>query len=144
IASELSNKNKVQFPEMYDLFRKPDDIDKLQPAGLVRASMSIPLFFESYIINDIPCDEEEIRKVWMRRFNQQDPSACARFVDGGILSNFPIDLFYLPSVDVPRLPAFGIDLDDYIPGDKGKNAESWSFAGYFSRMFSTILNHSDK
>lgn len=144
IASELSNKNKVQFPEMCDLFRKKEDIDKLQPAGFVRASMSIPLFFESYIINDIPCRDEEIRKVWMERFNQPDPPSCARFVDGGILSNFPIDLFYLPSVDVPRLPVFGIDLDDYTPGDKGKNAESWSFGGYFSRIFSTIQNHSDK
>ncbi len=144
IASELSNKNKVQFPEMCDLFRKNADIDKLQPAGFVRASMSIPLFFESYIINDIPCKDEEIKKVWRDRFDQSDPPSCARFVDGGILSNFPIDLFYLPSVDVPRLPVFGIDLDDYTPGDKRKNAESWSFGGYFSRMFSTIQNHSDR
>lgn len=144
ITSELSNRNKIQFPEMCDLFRKKEDIDKLQPAGFVRASMSIPLFFESYIINDIPCKEEEIKKIWRERFSQEDPPSCARFVDGGILSNFPIDLFYLPSVDVPRLPVFGIDLDDYTPGDKGKNAESWSFAGYFSRMFSTIQNHSDK
>lgn len=144
IASELSSKNKIQFPGMCDLFRKKEDIDKLQPAGFVRASMAIPLFFESYIINDIPCKDEEIKKVWLERFNETDPPSCARFVDGGILSNFPIDLFYLPSVDVPRLPVFGIDLDDYTPGDKGKNAESWSFGGYFSRMFSTIQNHSDK
>ena len=45
---------------------------------------------------------------------------------------------------VPRLPVFGIDLDDSTPGDQGKYAESWSLAGYFGRMFSTIQNNSDK
>ncbi len=144
ITSELSSKNKIQFPAMCDLFRKKEDIDKLQPAGFVRASMSIPLFFESYIINDIPCGDPEIKKVWMDRFNEPDPPSCARFVDGGILSNFPINLFYNPKVNVPRLPVFGIDLDDSTPGDQGKNAESWSLMGYFGRMFSTIQNNSDK
>lgn len=144
IASELSNKNKIQFPEMCYLFRKKEDIDKLSPAGFVRASMAIPVFFESYIINDIPCTDDEIKKAWGHCFNGQEPPSCARFVDGGILSNFPIDLFYNPSVEVPRLPVFGIDLDDSTPGDKGKNAEKWSFGGYMSRMFLTIQNHSDK
>jgi NTE family protein len=144
ITSELSSKNKIQFPAMCDLFRKKEDIDKLQPAGFVRASMSIPLFFESYIINDIPCDDPEIKKVWLERFNEHDPPSCARFVDGGILSNFPINLFYNPKVNIPRLPVFGVDLDDSTPGDQGKYAESWSLAGYFGRMFSTIQNNSDK
>jgi NTE family protein len=144
ITSELSSKNKIQFPAMCDLFRKKEDIDKLQPAGFVRASMSIPLFFESYIINDIPCDDPDVRRIWMERFNEPDPPSCARFVDGGILSNFPINLFYNPKVHIPRLPVFGIDLDDSTPGDKGKDAESWSLAGYFGRMFSTIQNNSDK
>ncbi|MBA4168361.1 MAG: patatin-like phospholipase family protein [Chitinophagaceae bacterium] len=144
ITSELSSRNKIQFPAMCDLFRKKEDIDTLQPAGFVRASMSIPLFFESYIINDIPCDDPEIKKAWLERFNEPDPPSCARFVDGGILSNFPINLFYNPKVNIPRLPVFGIDLDDSTPGDKGKYAESWSLAGYFGRMFSTIQNNSDK
>jgi NTE family protein len=144
ITSELSSMNKIQFPAMCDLFRKKEDIDKLQPAGFVRASMSIPLFFESYIINDIPCTDPEIKKIWLERFNEPDPPSCARFVDGGILSNFPINLFYNAKVAIPRLPVFGIDLDDSTPGDKGKNAESWSLPGYFGRMFSTIQNNSDK
>ena len=144
ITSELSNKNKIQFPQMCDLFRKKEDIDKLQPAGFVRASMSIPIFFESYIINDIPCNEKEIKEAWVRWFNDDDPPSCARFVDGGILSNFPLSLFYNPNIIIPRLPVFGIDLDDSGTGDKGKNAQNWSLQGYFSRIFSTIQNHSDK
>ncbi len=144
ITSELSSKNKILFPEMCDLFRNKEDINTLQPAGFVRASMAIPLFFESWFINDIPCTDPEIKRKWMDRFNEPDPPSNARFVDGGILSNFPINLFYNPKVNIPRLPVFGIDLDDSTPGDKGKNAQNWSLGGYFGRMFSTIQNFSDK
>ena len=60
IASEIVSENKIEFPKMSALFRK--DINDLQPAGFVRASMSIPIFFESYFINDIPCDDPHIKR----------------------------------------------------------------------------------
>ena len=142
IASELVTENKIQFPEMWSLFR--NNIDELQPAGFVRASMSIPVFFESYFINDIPCKSEKIKKEWMDRFGEADPPSTARFVDGGILSNFPINLFYNPKVLIPRLPSFGIDLDDTVPDNKTKHAESWSLLGYCRRMFNTIRDYYDK
>ena len=142
ICSELVSQNKIQFPEMWNLFRK--DIDALKPAGFIRASMSIPIFFESFYINDIPCDDEEIKKLWLEKFGQEDPPSSARFVDGGILSNFPINIFYNPKVITPRLPSFGIDLNDFIPGDKGKNAKKWSLLGYFGRIFNTIRFYYDK
>jgi NTE family protein len=127
---------------MSDLFRK--NIDELQPAGFIRASMSIPLFFESYFINDIPCADQAIKDKWMERLGVADPPSSARFVDGGILSNFPINIFYNPNVSMPRLPSFGIDLDDASPGDAGKNAENWSLGGYFGRTFNTIRSYYDK
>ena len=142
ITSELVSENKIQFPEMWNLFRK--DIDALQPAGFIRASMSIPIFFESYYINDIPCDDEDIKNLWLEKFGEKDPPSSARFVDGGILSNFPINLFYNPKVIIPRLPSFGIDLDDTIPGDAGKHAKQWSLLGYFGRIFNTIRFYYDK
>ena len=116
IASELVTQSKIQFPAMCNLFREEKDIDTLQPAGFIRASMAIPMFFESYFINKIPCASEEIKKAWMDNMNEPDPPSTARFVDGGILSNFPINLFYNPQVLVPRLPSFGIDLDDSESG----------------------------
>jgi NTE family protein len=124
------------------LFKK--NIDDLQPAGFIRASMSIPVFFESYFINDIPCTDSGIKKEWMDRFGQEDPPSVVRFVDGGILSNFPINLFYNPKVITPRLPSLGIDLDDSTPGDSSMHAESWSLMGYFGRMFNTIRAYYDK
>jgi len=143
IASELVTQNKIQFPEMCNLFRKKEDIDTLQPAGFIRASMSIPVFFESYFINDIPCTDPAIKKEW-EKLGENDPPAGARFVDGGILSNFPINIFYNPKAITPRLPSFGIDLDDTKADDEGKHAQSWSLGGYFYRIFNTIRFYYDK
>lgn len=142
ITSELVSQNKIQFPEMWNLFRK--NIDELQPAGFIRASMSIPVFFESYFINNIPVEDEEIKARWLNKFDEKNPPTSARFVDGGILSNFPINLFYNSKVVTPRLPSFGIDLDDSRPADKVENAESWSLLGYFGRIFNTIRFYYDK
>ncbi len=144
ITSELVTQNKIQFPEMCFLFRKKESIDSLQPAGFIRASMSIPVFFESYFITDIPCEAEEIKKAWMDTFGRKDPPSTARFVDGGMLSNFPINIFYNPKIHIPRLPSFGIDLDDSKPDDKSKHAASWTLLGYFGRMFNTIRDYYDK
>lgn len=144
IASELVTQNKIEFPKMCNLFREQSAIDTLSPAGFVRASMSIPLFFESYFIDNIPCTSNSIKQVWEDTFDELDPPSTVRFVDGGILSNFPINLFYNPKMLVPKLPSFGIDLDDTKPQDKEKNVEAWSFFGYFGRMFNTIRNYYDK
>lgn len=142
ITSELVTQNKIQFPLMCKLFRT--DPDTMQPAGFIRASMSIPVFFESYMINDIPYSDDRIIAAWNEFFHNVSPPGNARFVDGGILSNFPISIFYNANIPVPRLPSFGIDLDDSKPGDKGENAFNWSLTGYIGRMFNTIRNYYDK
>ena len=88
--------------------------------------------------------DSEIKKEWMDRFGEANPPVTARFVDGGILSNFPINLFYNAKVMTPRLPSLGIDLDDRVPGNIVNQAESWSLMGYFGRMFNTIRAYYDK
>ncbi len=144
IASELVTQNKFEFPAMANLFRTPDKMDQVQPAGFVRASMSIPVFFESYYIKDIPTDNAAINALWEDRFNLKAPPDTLRFVDGGILSNFPINMFYNKDIEVPRLPTLGIDLDDSKPEDKKDEPEEWSFAGYLGRMFNTVRFYYDK
>ncbi len=142
ITSELVTQNKIQFPEMCKLFIL--DVDKLQPAGFIRASMSIPIFFESYFINNIPCSHPQVKQAWLDTFGEIDPPETARFVDGGILSNFPINIFYKSNITSPRLPSFGIDLDDTKPNNATKHAASWSLGGYLGRMFNTIRFYYDK
>lgn len=144
IASELVTQNKIQFPAMCNLFREQKDIDTLQPAGFIRASMAIPVFFESYFINNIPNESVEVKKAWLDILDEHNPPTEVRFVDGGILSNFPINIFYNPQVKVPRLPSFGIDLDDSKPENKSTNPYHWTFLGYLGRMFNTIRFYYDK
>ncbi|UYQ95060.1 patatin-like phospholipase family protein [Chitinophaga horti] len=147
ITSDIVTQNKIEFPKMWDLFTT--DEKTLHPAQFVRASMSIPIFFESSIIQDIPRDEAKIHKSWMKHLltDPADIPSAVRFVDGGILSNFPINIFYNPKIEVPRLPTFGIDLDDVDPKDKEKSRQQtgdMGLGGYMGRMFNTIRYYYDK
>lgn len=144
IASELVTQNKFELPAMADLFRSADKMNELQPAGFVRASMSIPVFFESYYIKDIPANDAAVNALWKDRFNLDTPPDTVRFVDGGILSNFPVNVFYNKDIEIPRMPTLGIDLDDSKPEDKKDEPGDWSFAGYLGRMFNTVRFYYDK
>ena len=144
ITSELVTQNKIEFPKMWNLFLAPENKDSLSPAGFVRASMSIPIFFESYYINNIPTDNKGVQQAWLDTFGQQTVPEKARFVDGGILSNFPVNIFYNKNVTIPRLPSFGIDLDDTDPKDNSIDAAGWSLFGFLGRMFNTIRFYYDK
>jgi NTE family protein len=146
ITSEIISQNKIEFPKMWNLFTA--DKNKLHPAEFVRASMSIPLFFESYEINDIPVNNKDVIKSWYE--NLRVTEGCiphsARFVDGGIISNFPISIFYNPKVSVARLPTFGIDLDDEEPksADGPKAPDEMGLGSLLYRMFNTVRFNYDK
>lgn len=143
ICSELVSENKIEFPRMSNLFR--ENIDDLHPADFVRASMSIPIFFESFLIDQIP-HSAKIKAAWAEYFDPETPvPSAARFVDGGILSNFPINIFYNPRIIEPRLPNFGIDLDDSDPkATPNQSVETWTLSNYFGRIFNTIRSYYDK
>jgi len=107
VAADVSTQTKVVFPEMAPLYwRDPGGRD---PALFVRASMSIPGFFSPLRVEDVPRDSEA-RNRWdeLTGYTEEPPDSCT-FVDGGIMSNFPIDLFHLQN-QVPRAPTFGAKL----------------------------------
>jgi len=109
ISADLITETKVEFPGMASLFwANPDEVN---PALYVRASMSIPYFFNPLRIGNIP-GGTAAGKNWndLVSFTGEPPQECV-FVDGGILSNFPIDVFHKWN-SVPRLPTFGIRLGD--------------------------------
>jgi NTE family protein len=72
------------------------DPDSQRVADAVRASMSIPLFFEPARL--IAADGRE-----------------STLVDGGVLSNFPIDTFDRTDEACPRWPTFGMTLFPGLP-----------------------------
>ena len=83
-ASDLSRRRLVRVP--WDLRSYGRDPDELSVARAVRASAAIPFFFQPVRV------------------------AGATWVDGGLLSGFPIGLFDRAQGSVPRWPTFGVRL----------------------------------
>jgi NTE family protein len=107
VAADVSTETKVDFPRMAPIyFRKSGSVN---PALYVRASMSVPFFFHPLRIDNIP-QGKTARKNWeaLASYDGQLPTSCT-LVDGGIMSNFPIDLFHDPK-NVPIAPTFGAKL----------------------------------
>lgn len=112
ITSDITTHTKTEFPRMSSLYwAKPDDV---KPSELVRASMSIPFFFEPYEVDGIPNAGTENDSLWYEyaRYSGPVPKSI-KFVDGGMLSNFPINVFHRPDGGVPRMPTFGARLSVY-------------------------------
>lgn len=107
VSADVSTETKVEFPYMAPLYWS--DPDSVHPATYVRASMSIPFFFEPFRVEKPPRGAEAM-DAWKELAGYEDriPSACL-FLDGGIMSNFPIDLFHRAG-RVPRAPTFGAKL----------------------------------
>ncbi|MCC6411540.1 MAG: patatin-like phospholipase family protein [Saprospiraceae bacterium] len=143
VTSDITNKMKVEFPRMWNLYW--DDAGKLNPAQFVRASMSVPIFFEPMIVSGIV--PEKVLTAWKAfggATSEADIKNEARFVDGGIISNFPINVFYNPDVAIPRLPTFGVMLDDEEMPENNGAPQKTTFKQYAGAMFSTLRSHYDK
>ncbi|MCW3118150.1 MAG: hypothetical protein JWM28_2232, partial [Chitinophagaceae bacterium] len=142
IACDIISERKIEFPAMWDLYwKKQEDVN---PGDFVRASMSIPVFFEAYTLTDI--DKKSSFKIWQDQLNWQNIDhqipVTVQFIDGGTLSNFPINVFYNPHYPVPRMPTFGIRLQDGILDNN--SAADKTFAGYLASMFNTIRLNFDR
>ncbi len=130
IAADITTESKIIFPKMMDLFYSNPNVQN--PADFVRASMSIPLFFSPFKIKNIPGGVD----AW----NKWNEATCLRtsvpsevmFMDGGIISNFPIDIFH-ENLNVPASPTFGIKLG-YDKNEINKNEK---FPSLLSSMFDT-------
>ena len=109
IASDITTQTKASFPDMGDLYYK--DPLTVNPANYVRASMSIPAFFDPFVINDIPKGKIQVEK-WQNidkaYFFGNIPDEIT-LVDGGVMSNFPIDIFHVSDRN-PTRPTFGVKL----------------------------------
>jgi NTE family protein len=107
VAADVSTQTKAVFPKMRELYWK--NADEVNPADYVRASMSIPFFFHPFRVDKIPRGPE-VMKLWKQYADFEDtpPKSCV-FIDGGIMSNFPINLFHRPDRK-PTAPTFGVKL----------------------------------
>lgn len=97
MASDVSRHVLVRFPWDYpDYGLVPDEQSVVEA---VRASMSIPFFFEPTHLDYVRTDEQ----------GRLQRDRCT-LVDGGMLSNFPVATFDRTDGKPPRWPTFGIKL----------------------------------
>lgn len=146
VSSDITHEMKVEFPGMHQMYWGDDY--SISPAKYVRASMSVPFFFKPLQVDFNPGEMLTIKREWFNYMKvQKQMEPCALLVDGGMLSNFPINVFYNPDMPVPRKPTFGIKLeydDDTAPksiksltGLGGKLISTMRF--FYDREF--ILKH---
>ena len=93
MASDVSRKRLVRLPWDYRLYGL--DPDEQSVADAVRASASIPFFFEP---------------VTLRSRDESGNTVVSTMVDGSVLSNFPVAMFDRADGQPPRWPTFGVRL----------------------------------
>lgn len=128
IAADVTTETKVIFPRMAQLYW--DDPDSINPVDFVRASMSIPIFFHPFEISGLPNNPNALYK-WREevKFLGDLPEKVV-FVDGGIISNFPIDIFH-DYTRQPGSPTLGVK----IGYDRSRCNNTGSFLDYLGAIF---------
>jgi NTE family protein len=137
ISTDATTKTKVEFPRMAELYWNLNAQD-INPASFVRASMSIPFFFEPYTVKDIPSNGEKESQVWqdLAGYYGEIPKEI-KFVDGGLMSNFPINIFHIDGL--PKKPTLGVRLSAY----REQAADTDVFSGFMGGMLDAIRQQSD-
>ncbi|OKH74170.1 phospholipase [Mycobacterium sp. SWH-M3] len=102
------------------------DPDEQSVADAVRASMAIPFLFQPVTLKDAAGE-------------------ASTLVDGGVLSNFPIDSFDRPDGREPRWPTFGVTVVPYLPAPSveqlipGLGLLSWRGPSLLESLLTTML-----
>jgi NTE family protein len=121
MVSDLCAQRLVALPTDY-ASRYDLDPARRNVSEAVRASMSIPYFFEPVTLT------------------HGDGESTSTLVDGGLLSNFPIGVFDSPTT--PRWPTFGLKLSSRA-GDRELHGTVDNAFEMTSAMVATMLNAND-
>jgi len=100
MATDITRGRLLRLPWDYHLLNL--DPDQQLVADAVRASISIPLFFEPVTVCDGVSGEQHT------------------LVDGGVLSNFPIEIFDRTDAAAPRWPTLGVKVIPELPDGSAK------------------------
>jgi NTE family protein len=136
VATDISHRQKVTLPrDLPEFVHRPDEV---LIGDLVRASTSIPLFFAPVRLSDFSTPQDNLKA-----------PPHIMFLDGGIVSNFPMSIFDLSSSTSaherrrPLCPTFGLLIDElmdiHTPVEPIDNPAKFGLA-----MFLTATEHGDK
>lgn len=133
VTSDITTHTKVEFPKMTELYWS--NSEDITPAKLVRASMSVPFLFEPFQMNHLPNKGHKNDKNWIEHASYYGPvPPSVKFVDGGLLSNFPINVFHRSDGGIPRMPTFGVRLSTFRKDYSNTN----NFGNFSGAMISTM------
>jgi len=106
-TSDITRKQLVRLPWDYHYYGLPRDEQDV--TGAIRASMSIPFFFEPVTVQAQQADID-VPMPGGQSIRQHYDAGTVTWVDGGILANFPITAFDRIDGGPPRWPTIGIKL----------------------------------
>jgi NTE family protein len=109
-TSDITRGQLVRLPWDYPLYGHKADEEDVVPA--IRASMSIPFFFEPVTFPAYPANVTVPGPGGGTREQTYD-SGEVSFVDGGMLQNFPIEAFDRVDGAPPRWPTIGVKLSAF-------------------------------
>jgi NTE family protein len=106
-TSDITRGELARLPWDYDFYGQ--DRDTQDVVAAVRASMSIPFFFEPVSFNAGPADVA-VTGPGGATIQRHYDGGSVTWVDGGMLRNFPINAFARIDGGPPRWPTIGIKL----------------------------------
>jgi NTE family protein len=127
MTSDVTRGRLVRLPWDYPKYGL--DADEQLVADAVRASMSIPFFYEP-------------QRFYGR--DEQGERVRSFMVDGGMLSNFPIEVFDRTDGKSPRWPTFGIKLSAKPFAPQLERFEVKGALGLAKAMVGTMTNFHDQ
>ena len=141
IASDITREEKLKFPGDSHQFVNGETYSV---PFFVRASSSVPVVFRPVRMERVPWKKD----VPDGCFN---PAPYVDVVDGGLMSNFPINVFHRPAKPgtpaeaagcfrQPRMPTFGVQLQ---PTKKCPNKTHWPWS-YVGALISSMLDVGDE
>lgn len=128
IAADVTMGRKLVLPDMMPLYWPAPET--CNPAEMVRTSMSVPFFFTPAVAREVPQGPEAVQR-WKDTFGYAGTLPTrVLFVDGGVISNFPISVFH-DHRKVPLAPTFGVKLElDATMGEDIREPSKLLFATF--------------
>jgi NTE family protein len=139
-VSDITRGELAQLPWDYQYYGLP--ADEQEVAGAVRASMSIPFFFEPVTIQANEADVDVATPDGNVIHQHYDPGTVT-WTDGGMLRNFPIGAFDRVDGQPARWPTIGVKLSS-LQRNFGPTEASATALSVGIRALHTAMNEWDR
>jgi NTE family protein len=139
-ASDITRGELAQLPWDYQYYGLP--ADEQEVAGAVRASMSIPFFFEPVTIQANEAEVDVATPDGNVVHQHYDPGTVT-WTDGGMLRNFPIGAFDRVDGQPARWPTIGVKLSS-LQRNFGPTEASATALSVGIRALHTVMNEWDR